>query len=93
VVRKGLVAAVFVLLMLGAFAVGRASDRDEVAVTVQVTAADHELHGGYFSLGEQTTVMVKPGTELHRFLGRQRGKKITITMAATNERTLSRLDR
>jgi hypothetical protein len=89
--RKGLVAAVVVLLMLGAFAVGRASDR-EVAVTVQVTSAEHEAKEGYFSLGDNATVMVKPGTDLHRFLDNRRGQRITIRMTDAGPQ-LSRLDR
>lgn len=90
--RKGLVAAVFVLLMLGAFAVGRASDRDEVVVTVQVTSAEHEAKEGYFSLGDTTTLMVKPGTDLYRFLDDRRGQKITIKITDAGPQ-LSRLDR
>jgi hypothetical protein len=62
-------------------------------VTVQVTSADHELQEGYFSLGSDATLVVKPGTDLHKFLSRQRGKKITITMAETAGRTLSRIER
>ena len=40
--------------------------QDEAVVTVQVTSAEHEAEEGYFSLGDSTTVMVKPGTELYR---------------------------
>jgi hypothetical protein len=85
---------VAVLLLLG-YGIGRASDRtdDEAVLTVQVTAADHEVVEGYFSLGEQATLMVKPGTDVHRFLSRSRGQKITITMTQGASRTLSRLDR
>jgi hypothetical protein len=51
------------------------------------------IQEGYFSLGQDTTLVVKPGTDLHKFLTRQRGKKITITMTETGGRTLSRIDR
>ena len=92
-VRKGLVAALFLVLMFGAFALGRASERDETVLTVQVTSADHELQSGYFSLGAETTLLVKPGSPVFRFLSRHRGQKITLTMSQTESRTLSRLDR
>jgi hypothetical protein len=49
------------LLLLG-LSVGRASNRDETALTVQVFSADQQAEG-YFSLGDNATVMAKPGTE------------------------------
>ena len=64
---------VVALLLLG-FSIGRASDKDETVVTVQVNSADHEVQEGYFALGEQATVMVKPGSDLYQFLSRQRGE-------------------
>jgi hypothetical protein len=84
-----LVAAV---LLLG-FAVGRAGDRDETIVLVKVSAADHEMDEGYFSLGDDATVMVKPGSDLYRFLVRQRGRKIKVTLTESAGPELSRLAR
>lgn len=81
------------LLVLIGFAIGRASERDEAVITVQVSSADHEVAEGYFSLGDSATLMVKPGTDVYRFLSRQRGRKIKITMAEEGASTLSRLDR
>jgi hypothetical protein len=89
VVWWGVVAA----LVLAAFAAGRASDRDETILTVQVSSADHETQEGYFSLGPAATMMVKPGSELYSFLVRQRGHKVKITMAEDAGPTLSRLER
>ena len=80
-------------LILVGLSVGRASDRDEVVMTVQVSSADHEVEEGYFSLGDSTTVMVKPGTDLHRFLSRQRGRKIKIVLTEDSGRELSRVER
>jgi hypothetical protein len=80
------------LLMTG-FGVGRAYDRDETTLTVQVSSADHELEEGYFSLGDTATVMAKPGTDLFRFLSRQRGRKVKIVLQETPAAELSRLDR
>jgi hypothetical protein len=51
------------------------------------------LQEGYFSLGESTTMMVKPGTDLFRFLARHRDRTITMILAESPTRQLSRLDR
>lgn len=81
-----------VVLLLG-FSVGRAFDRDETSLTVQVSSADHEQLEGYFSLGDNATVVAKSGTDLFRFLSRQRGHKITIVFQESSRPELSRLDR
>jgi hypothetical protein len=81
------------VLILLALSVGRASDRDETTMTVQVSSADHEVIEGYFTLGDSMTVMVKPGSELHRFLSRQRGRKVKLTLSDATVPELSRLDR
>jgi hypothetical protein len=62
-------------------------------MTVQVSSADHEVIEGYFTLGDSMTVMVKPGSELHRFLSRQRGRKVKLTLSDATVPELSRLDR
>ena len=72
---------------------GRASDRDEAVITVQVTSADHELQEGYFSLGDGATVIAKPGSDLHKFLARQRGRKIKVVLTESGGTELSRLQR
>ena len=80
-------------LLLAGLSVGRASDRDEAVVTVQVSSADHELDEGYFALGDSATVMVKPGSDLYRFLSRQRGRKVKIVLQEAAGPELSRLER
>ena len=80
------------LLLLGV-GIGRASDRDEATITVQVSSADHEFQEGYFALGEQATVMAKPGSDLFKFLSRQRGQKVKIVLTQSDTRELSRLRR
>ena len=91
--RKVSVVVLALTLLLAGYGLGRASDKDEAVVTVKVTSADHEIQEGYFSLGENTTVMVKPGPDLFRFLARHRGGTITVTLAEGARRELSRLDR
>ena len=83
---------VFALLLLG-LSVGRASDRDETVLTVRVSSAEHETQEGYFSLGSDVTVMAKPGSEMHRFLSRQNGRQVRLTVTAVGGQQLSRLER
>ena len=83
---------VMALLLVG-FSVGRAADKDETVVTVQVNSADHEVQEGYFALGEQATVMVKPGSDLYQFLSRQRGRKVKIVLTEAATAALSKIER
>jgi hypothetical protein len=101
-VRKGLsgwvpltlaVLAAVLLTLAHTSARGEANGRDETIMTVQVTSADHEVQEGYFTLGDQATVMVKPGSDLFNFLARQRGRKIKITLVEASGAELSRLQR
>ena len=92
-IAKRVVAALLMLLTFGAFAMGQSGDRDEAVITVQVTSAEHEAQEGYFSLGSDTTVMVKPGTDLFRFLSRHRGDSIKIVLTKNHARELSKIER
>ena len=82
---------VFAALLLG-LSIGRAADRDETSMTVQVSSAEHETEEGYFSLGADATVVAKPGSELQRFLARQNGKKVRVTVSVVGAE-LSKLER
>jgi hypothetical protein len=85
---------VFAALLLG-LSIGRAGDRDDTTMTVQISSAEHETQEGYFSLGPDATVVAKPGSELQRYLVRQNGKKvrITLTLARPELSKLERLER
>jgi len=89
VVRVALAAWLSLALLFIGFSLGRASDRDETTLTAQVTSADHEQEEGYFSLGENATVLAKPGTDLFRFLTRQRGHKVKIVLQESRGAELS----
>ena len=91
--RKLTAAGVTLALVLLGFAIGRASDRDETILSVQVSSADHELEEGYFTLGESATVMAKPGSDLFKFLARQRGRKVKVVLTEAAGAELSRLER
>ena len=84
----------FAALLLG-LSIGRAADRDETTLTAQVSSAEHETEEGYFSLGTDTTVLAKPGSDLQRFLARQRGRKVrvTVTVVGAELAKLERLER
>jgi hypothetical protein len=92
-VRRLLFGGLVLALLLIGFGLGRAADREETALTVQVSAAEHESQEGYFSLGPETTVIAKPGSELHRFLTRQNGRKVRVSVTAIGGEQLSRLER
>jgi hypothetical protein len=92
-VRHVMVAWVVLALLLVGLSVGRASDHDETILTVQVTSADHEFQEGYFTLGESATIVAKPGSDLYKFLARQRGRKVKIVFTEAETPALSRLDR
>ena len=83
---------VLALLLIG-LSIGRAADRDETVVTARVSSAEHEAEEGYFSVGVDATIVAKPGTELHRFLTRQNGRTIRISVTAVGGEQLSRLER
>jgi hypothetical protein len=93
VVRVAVAAWLTLALLFIGFSLGRASAHDETSLTAQVTSADHEQEEGYFSLGENATLVAKPGTDLFRFLTRQRGHKVKIVLQESTGPELSRLDR
>jgi hypothetical protein len=92
-VKKAMVGWMVVAALLLGMSIGRASDGDEAVFTAKVTSADHETDEGYFSLGKDATVLAKPGTELHRFLARQNGREVKVTLTLMDGRQLSRLNR
>ncbi len=86
-------AVLAIALVIASFMVGQASERDEASLTVQVSSADHEMEEGYFSLGDTATVMVKPGSDLYRFLSRKRGHSVRITLSDPGRPELSTIER
>ena len=91
--RKWTTAWVTLALLLSGLAVSRANDHDETILTVQVSSADHEIQEGYFTLGDSATVMAKPGSDLFKFLARQRGRKVKVVLSEAGGPDLSRLER
>ena len=92
-VRTATTACLMIVLLLIGVGVGRAYDTNETIINVEVNSADHELQEGYFALGEQGTVLARPGSALYDFLSRQRGQKVKIVLTRSDDRELSRLRR
>ena len=91
--RNAMIGWMVVAALLLGMSLGRAADGNETTMTVQVSSAEHETDEGYFSLGKDATVMAKPGTELHRFLSRQNGRQVRMTLTMVDGRQLSKLNR
>lgn len=91
--RSAVTAWLMIALLLLGVTAGRAFDLDETVINVEVSSADHELQEGYFALGEQGTVLAKPGSDLYMFLSRQRGQKVKIVLKKADSRELARLPR
>ena len=51
------------------------------------------MAGIVFTLGDNATVMVKPGSDLYKFLSRHRGRKIKVSMVDAAGPELSKLQR
>jgi hypothetical protein len=92
-VKTALTAWLMIALLLIGVSVGRAYEADETIINVEVSSADHVLQEGYFALGEQGTVMAKPGSQLYNFLSRQRGQKVKIVLTPAEKRELARIQR
>ena len=91
--RNAMIGWMVVAALLLGLSLGWAADVNETSMTVQVSSADHETEEGYFSLGTDATVMAKPGSELHRFLARQNGHQVRVTLTLVDGRQLSRIER
>lgn len=91
--KKAMVGWMVVAALLLGMSIGRAADGDQAVFTAKVTSADHETDEGYFSLGKDATILAKPGTDLHRFLSRQNGRDVKVTLTLIDGRQLSRLER
>ncbi len=73
-------ASIGVLLLALSLTSLRAQTDDELALTVHVTSADHELIEGYFSLGQTTSVVAKPDTPLYNWLRGHVGQRVRLTV-------------
>jgi hypothetical protein len=68
---------VLALLLLG---IGGLHAEETLQVSGQVTATDQEADEGYFAVGQETTVIAKPGTGMHTWLRSKIGQRVTVTV-------------
>lgn len=71
--------------LLGIFGGAAAASLDEATVVAEVSAADHEVEEGYFTLGDGATIIAKPGSDLYRFLTSHRGQKVRLMVEGVKD--------
>ena len=72
---------VWLTLALLLFALGRLSHAgDEMAIVGFVTATDQEASEGYFAIGGDAMMVVKPASGVQRWLKTHSGQRIRITL-------------
>jgi hypothetical protein len=57
----------------------------QATVVGTISAADHEIEEGYFSMGDEATLMAKPGSDLHHWLSTHRGQKVRLILTPSRE--------
>lgn len=72
---------VLVLSLLMLVALGwRLAAQTGASMTGHLSAAAHEIEEGYFSIGPESYVIVKPGSDLHDWLTVHLGQEVTVTV-------------
>ena len=72
---------VWLTLALLLFALGRLSHAgDEMAIVGFVTATDQEANEGYFAIGGDAMIVVKPTSGVQRWLKAHSGQRIRVTL-------------
>ena len=51
-----------------------------VTMSGYLSAAAHEVQEGYFSIGPDSYLIVKPGSETHSWLSQNLGKTVTLSV-------------
>lgn len=71
---------VVVLTVLGVLLAGFALAQAGFTIRGRVGATDQEAQEGYFAVDNQTMIVVKPGSELHKYLRSRVGQRVRITI-------------
>jgi hypothetical protein len=53
---------------------------ETMQVTGRVSATEQEADEGYFAVGQETTVIAKPGTGMHTWLRSHMGETVTVSI-------------
>jgi hypothetical protein len=75
-IRAWWVAAALVIGLLG----GAAVASQAITVQGQLSATEQEADEGYFAVGQDTTLVVKPESALHDWLKARRGQRLRVTL-------------
>jgi hypothetical protein len=59
---------------------GAALASQAVTVQGQLSATEQEADEGYFAVGQDTMLVVKPGSGLHDWLKARRGQRLRLTL-------------
>jgi hypothetical protein len=72
----------WVMLALFLFGLGRLTHAgQDLETSGFVTATDQEATDGYFSIGADAMMVVKPGSNLQRWLKGQNGRRVRLVLA------------
>jgi len=58
---------------------------DDFSVTGKISCTDQECDEGYFQIAPTVMLAVKPGSEFHKYLRQQAGRKIEIRFTLGEE--------
>ena len=72
--RRIVVFVVAVVFLLAGYAVGRASDG--ISISGLISASDAEMAEGYFAIGQEVTIVAKPGGTLYSWLVSHKDEKV-----------------
>jgi hypothetical protein len=62
---------------------GRGLSASGATMTGYLSAAAHEVEEGYFSVGPDSYLIVKPGSDMHRWLSQNLGKTVTLSVVVS----------
>ncbi len=77
---------VVLVALLGFLVMGLAVAAQEgFSVAGRLGATDQEAQEGYFAVDQQTMIVVKPGSDLHKYLKAKVGQRLRITVEPDSE--------
>ena len=74
-------AALLAVLAMVAVAAAQAG----FSMSGRLGATDQEAQEGYFAVDNETMIVVKPGSELHKYLRSKVGQRVRITIEPSTE--------
>ena len=53
---------------------------DSIQVAGEASASESEADEGYFAIGQETTLLARPGSDLHKWMRSHIGQRLRITV-------------